>query len=315
MRIAVTGAAGYIGGWLAPALAARGHEVHGQDIAPGGGARFDLGDRDARQAWLDAFRPDLVIHLAALYGRVWGEKDLTRTARDNAGLTAALARDVAAAGVRLLYVSSSEVYGTAASQTGPLSGDSPLGPLNMYGLSKKWGEEACRLYCPDGLVVARLNMPYGPAAQEPAPGDIPHHSGRAGSAGYNALHTMAWQAYHGMPITVHRDTGRCFTWIGDAITGLVRVAERAPAGTLNVCRSDEPVLMADLARRCAALVPGCTSVITETEPPAGVTPRKDLDDAALRALGWVPQVSLDGGLPATLEYMARFGRDGRWAGG
>ena len=58
----------------------------------------------------------------------------------------------------------------------------------------------------------------------------------------------------------------------------------------------------------------CVSVITETGPPAGVTPRKDLDDTALRALGWEPQVSLDEGLPLTLEYMSRFGRDGRWAG-
>lgn len=309
MKICVTGAAGYIGGWLVPALQARGHEVHGQDIAPGADTRFDLGYEQARQAWLEAVRPDLVIHLAALYGRIWGEKDLARTALANAGLTAALARDVAAAGARLLYASSSEVYGTAAA--GPLGAGSPLGPLNMYGLTKKWGEEACRLYAPDGLAVARLNMPYGPAAVLPELGTAPHHSGRAGPAGYNALHTMLWQAHHGLGITVHAGTERCFTWIADAIAGLVLVAETGHEGTLNICRSDEPVLMSGLAKRCTALVPGSASVITETDPPAGVTPRKDLDDTPLRALGWEPTVNLDEGLPATLEYMSRFGPDGR----
>ena len=312
MRICVTGAAGYIGGHLVPALEARGHEVHGQDIRPGADMRFDLGYEQARRAWLEAFRPDLVIHLAALYGRIWGEQDLARTALANAGLTAALARGTAKAGARLLYVSSSEVYGTAADGPEPLDGTSPLGPLNMYGLTKKWGEEACRLYCPDGLVITRLNMPYGPARVPPGPGTVPHHSGRAGMHGYNALHTMTWQAHHGTPITVHRGTVRCFTWIGDAIAGLALAAEKAPAGTLNICRSDEPVLMTGLAARCCALVPGCASQITETDPPAGVTPVKDLDDTALRALGWKPQVNLDEGLPLTLDYMSRFGRDGRW---
>ena len=314
MKICVTGASGYVGGWLVPALTARGHEVHGQDIKPGADARFDLAYEQARQAWLDAVRPDLVIHLAALYGRVWGEQDLARTALANAGLTAALARDTAKAGARLLYASSSEVYGAAAAGPGQLGDWSQLEPLNMYGLTKKWGEEACRLYCPDGLAVARLNMPYGPAAVLPQAGQVPHHSGRAGPHGYNALHTMLWQAHHSLDIAVHRDTERCFTWIAAAIGGLVTVAESGYEGTLNVCRADEPVLMAYLAWQCTALVPGCTSVITETDPPAGVTPRKDLDDTALRALGWEPQVSLDEGLPVTLDYMSRFGRDGRWQG-
>ena len=310
----MTGAAGYIGQHLVPALAARGHEVHGQDIRPGADARFDLGYEQARQAWLEAVSPDLVVHLAALYGRVWGERDLTATAADNAGLTAALARDTTGAGARMMYVSSSEVYGMSAASGALTTEASLLEPLNMYGATKKWGEEACRLYAPDGLAIARLNMPYGPAAVPPGPGSVPHHSGRAGPYGYNALHTMLWQAHHGLDITVHAGTERCFTWIGDAITGLILVAESGRAGCWNVCRNDDHVSMAYLAERCIALVPGCASAVTRTDAPAGVTHCKYLDDIALRALGWEPQVNLDEGLPATLEYMSRFDRDGRWQG-
>lgn len=287
--------------------------MHGQDIRPGAGAMFSLEHEPARKAWLDEVRPDLVIHLAALYGRIWGERDLAATVTANTGLTAALARDVAAAGARLLFVSSSEVYGASA-QAGPVTEDAPLAPLNMYGASKKWGEEACRLYAPDGLAICRLNMPYGPAAVLPAPGSVPHFSGRAGVLGYNVLHTMLWQASHNLPISVHRGTRRCLTWVGDTVRGIIMIAESGRAGVWNVNRADDMTDVAEIARRCTALVPGCVSVITETDPPEQVTLVKRLDNAALLRLGWAPEVPLDAGMKETLDYIRRFGVDGRWDG-
>lgn len=313
MRIAVTGAAGYIGGHLTRDLAARGHEVLTQDVIPGTDCTFDLSLPNARLQWLHETEPELVVHLAARYGRVWCEADLVRTAEVNAGITAELARDCAARGIRVLYVSSSEVYGLAVLRAGPVPEDAALHPLNMYGLSKKWGEEACRAYAPEGLAVARLNMPYGPAAVLPQPGTVPHHSGRVGDVGYNALHTMLWQAHHGMPITVHRGTERCYTWIADAIRGLAVIAESGRAGTWNVCRDDDYLSSADLARRCVALA-GSDSHVIEKEPDGQVTPRKHLSSARLRALGWQSSVSLADGMRETLAYVSMFDRECRWRG-
>lgn len=313
MRIAVTGAAGYIGGHLTRDFAARGHEVLTQDVIPGTDCTFDLSLPNARLQWLHETEPELVVHLAARYGRVWCEADLVRTAEVNAGITAELARDCAARGIRVLYVSSSEVYGLAALRAGPVPEDAALHPLNMYGLSKKWGEEACRAYAPEGLAVARLNMPYGPAAVLPQPGTVPHHSGRVGDVGYNALHTMLWQAHHGMPITVHRGTERCYTWIADAIRGLAVIAESGRAGTWNVCRDDDYLSSADLARRCVALA-GSDSHVIEKEPDGQVTPRKHLSSARLRALGWQSSVSLADGMRETLAYVSMFDRECRWRG-
>jgi len=313
MRIAVTGAAGYVGGWLVKILTERGHEVFSQDIARGARERFDLEDASVRRPWLFDHHPDLVIHLAAKYGRVWGEQGMRETAALNAGMTAELARDCGEAGIRLLYASSSEVYGLAASRSGPVGEDVALRPLNMYGLSKKWGEEACRVYAPDGLAIVRLNMPYGPPATLPAPGTIPHHSGRVGTYGYNALHTMLWLARHDRDITVHRGTERCFTWAPDAIRGLVMVAESGKAGTWNVCRDDDHMSMDDVAKRCVAAVRGSYSKVVVKAPPAGVTLRKRLDDTRLRQLGWIPEISLDEGIPQTLRYVAKFDEDGVYA--
>lgn len=319
MRIAVTGAAGYIGGWLLPELKARGHHVHAQDLNGPGTITawdawhdFNLLDGGHRAAWLRDCRPDAVIHLAALYGRVWGEQDLAETARANAGLTAALARDTAAAGARLMLASSSEVYGASADQ-GAVTPGSPLRPRNMYGLSKKWAEEAAALYAPRGLMACRLNMPYGPARNPPPPGTAPATSGRAGPLGYNVLHTMAWQASHGMDITVHKGTTRCLTWAGDTARGLAVILESGHAGTWNVCRDDDHRPVAELARRAVELA-GSASRIREEPPPPRVTLRKPLDNTGLLALGWEPAVGLDEGMKHTLAWYSRFGPDGRWHG-
>ena len=130
---------------------------------------------------------------------MWGEVDMVKTAGINAGLTAMLARDCAdprrAAHVHV----SSEVYGETANQrtcyTDARHGlVAPLQPLNMYGMSKKWGEEAAVRYAPDGLIITRLNMPYGPAYWPPHSGERTATSGQPGTVGYNVLHSMLWEA-------------------------------------------------------------------------------------------------------------------------
>lgn len=321
MKVAVTGAAGYIGGWLLAELHRRGHEVHAQDLVhPNAVERtwetfraFDLRHEDARTDWLDEFRPDAVIHLAALYGRVWGEKDMYKTAGMNAGLTGALARDTAAAGARLLFMSSSEVYGHAADRgpVGPYC--SALEPMNMYGLSKKWGEEAARAYAPDGLMVTRLNMPYGPAWWPPHVAEVPHISGRPGTLGYNVLHSMLWEAEHGLPLVVHRGTERCLTWVGDSVRGLADILESGFMGTWNVNRNDDHRPVQDIARLVKE-VTGSDSAIVLQDPPERVTLRKSLLDTELRQLGWEPETSLEDGAKQAYEYFRRFDRNGAWRG-
>lgn len=322
MRVAVTGASGYIGGWLMAELHARGHEVHAQDLvlrfhSPAAERHwssfrtFDLGSPE-RARWLRACRPDVVIHLAALYGRVWGERDMVKTAGANAGLTAELARDCSAAGARLMFMSSSEVYGRTA-DWGTVYPHSTLQPLNMYGLSKKWGEEAAQLYAPAGLMITRLNMPYGPAFWPPRAGEVPDISGKPGLVGYNVLHSMLWQAGHGFDLKVHHGTERCLTWVGDTVCGLAMIMEAGQPGTWNVNRNDDHRPVSELAEAVVALT-GSSSRIIEEDPPPGVTLRKSLDSAELLALGWRPEVSLDDGMKRAWEYFRGFGQDGAWQG-
>jgi UDP-glucuronate decarboxylase len=320
----VTGAAGYIGGWLLAELTNRGHEVHAQDLVRphdaanfGTWRTFDLASPQ-RHDWLRATEPEVVIHLAALYGRVWGETDMVKTAGINAGLTAQLARDCAAAGIRLMFMSSSEVYGETANHrtcyTDARHGlVAPLQPLNMYGMSKKWGEEAAARYAPDGLMITRLNMPYGPSWWHPRKGERTSTSGQPGTVGYNVLHSMVWEAEVGFDLVVHQGTERCLTWVGDTVRGLAMILESGQAGTWNVNRNDDHRQVADIARAVVDMT-GSTSKISVEDPPPRVTMRKSLDNTGLLELGWAPTVELDEGMKRTWEYFRRFDRNGVWQG-
>jgi nucleoside-diphosphate-sugar epimerase len=183
IRILVTGNAGFVARHLMWGFADT-HEMHGIDRWTG-----DLHDPRVIRREIGSFQPDLVIHLAAKVGRLFGEDDPLQTIRDNTLITTDIACACRDMGVRLAYASTSEVYGDQGSH-GCLEED-PFDrlPHNIYGLSKRWGEEAARLYTHDP-VIFRLSMPYGPG--------LPAGRGRA------ALINMLHQALHRQPIVVHK---------------------------------------------------------------------------------------------------------------
>ena len=177
-RVVVTGGAGFIGSHLVDALVPVSGEVvvfdnfstgsdGNLDHLPEGAVeviRADIRDRDAlANAFAGA---DVVFHLAVQCLRLsfrdpHGVHEVNATGSLNVALAAA------AAGVRrLVYVSSSEVYGTAASV--PMDEEHPLNPTTVYGASKLAGElYALAVHRSAGLPVTLVRPfnSYGPRAQ------------------------------------------------------------------------------------------------------------------------------------------------------
>jgi UDP-glucose 4-epimerase len=176
MSIWVTGAKGFVGGYLARELANAGHEVHGI----GHGA---LEDPDKRrlglQIWINgeidatnlnalAIRsglPTTVYHLAG--GSSVGlsisqpYEDFFRTVVSTARLLDWLRSS--APECRLISVSSAAVYG--ANHEGPISQNGATLPMSPYGQHKLMMEQMCRSYAVTfGIrsTVARLFSVYGP---------------------------------------------------------------------------------------------------------------------------------------------------------
>lgn len=312
MRVLVTGACGWIGGHLTRGLSARGHDVTFYDLrCPRTEAPHYLGDIRDRVVVERAMRsgPDVVVHLAARYGRVWCESKQADAFDVNVAGTALIAEVCQEAGVPFVLASSSEVYGIRAGDPRGLRTEEErhdLRPLNTYGETKLMAEKAARrILDPDLLAIWRLNMPYGPGGR---PGD----SGVPGY-GYNALHTWIWQAAHGLLLTVYRDTSRSWTWIGDVVDAMIMLLEVGHRGTINVCSSRDMQTSYDTAKTVLALAVGSTSTINEVDAPAGVTPWKQLDDRLLYDLGWEPSIDLTDGIGRTIGWMRdRFDKWGRW---
>jgi len=221
---------------------------------------------------------------------------VTETIMDNAGMTANVAKACGERGIKLVYASTSEVYGDRGNHT-CREADSPVGdarwglPHNAYGLSKLHGEHYCQLYAPDELVILRLSMPYGPG--------LPAGRGRA--ALVNFLH----QAMNREPLIVHRDSERAWCWIGDTVRGIRMILESEQAGAWNVGRDDNAVPMRTVAEMACELVGAPKSLIEEVDPPDRQTVVKRLSTDKLRSLGWEPDIDLLHGMLRTLEWLER----------
>jgi nucleoside-diphosphate-sugar epimerase len=194
----------------------------------------------------------------------------------------------ACANLRVVYVSSSEIYGDhgpfCISETSAYRKQ----PHNLYGLTKRWGEEVFRLYCPE-LVIARGNMIYGPRQQT--------------GEGLAALPTFLQLATDRKPIRVHRGAERSWCHVHDFVRALRLLIERGE-GTYNVGRDDDPRPMREVAEIACRLTGAPQDLVEEVDPPAKhQTVVKRVSTQRLRALGFKPQVGLEAGMANMLETM------------
>jgi dTDP-4-dehydrorhamnose reductase len=207
MRLLVTGAAGMLGRDVVAAANDAGHEV----VAL---ARADLDIRDdaaVRAALRDA-RPDAVLNCAAwtdVDGAEAHEHAATAVNGEGAGHVAAAA---AAAGARLVHVSTDYVFDGDAGE--PYAEDAPTGPRSAYGRSKLAGERAVAA-AQGRHAIVRSSWLFGPH-------------------GPNFVDTMRRIGAERDEVAVVDDQIGCPTYTGHLARALVAVAEHDLSGVLHV---------------------------------------------------------------------------------
>ena len=245
MRVLITGGAGFVGSHLSEGFLARGDEVVALDTGSQAKVRHLLGhpnfhlvvDSVMNAELLDglAAKADLIYHLAGVVGVEHYVADPYHVLNVNVNGTQHVLRAAYKHGRRLVFSSTSEVYGRNPDVPWSEDADRVLGSTSIdrwcYSTSKAASEHFCLAYRRLGLPVTILRYfnVYGPRLDRLDVGRV--------------ITIFLGQLLRGEPLTVIGDgtQTRCFTYIDDAIratiaAGLVREAE---GQVLNVGTNQE----------------------------------------------------------------------------
>ncbi len=295
MRYLVTGAAGFIGSHLAESLLGQGHEVVGLDCFTD---YYDPALKEENARGLDMRRVDLaedaidlegfdgVFHLAGQPGvRSFGEV-FPLYVRRNVLASQRLFEAAAGAGVKVVFASSSSVYGAA--ERFPTPEETRPRPLSPYGITKHACELLAAAYAHEfalDCVVLRYFNAFGPR-QRP---DM-------------AFTRIAEALLAGTPFHLFGDgdQSRGWTYVADIVSATI-AAMTDGTGTYNVGGAIEASLNETIGLLEA--VSGRTLELTRDPAVHGDQRRTSADTTRIRAeLGWVPATSLEDGLNAQWQW-------------
>jgi nucleoside-diphosphate-sugar epimerase len=293
LRIAVTGAGGFVGRHVVEELVRRGHLVEaavGRRSAPEhplvNATRVNLLDVQAGRAWLHACRPDGLLHAAwfAVPGEYWTSAENQRWLEASAALfTAAL--DAGAR--RIVGIGSCAEYlwdGQPSSEA-----HTPIRPATSYGKAKDQTRAAlAELGGKHGAswAWARLFFLFGPF--EPPSRLIPSVV-RSVLRGTTATCTAGTQE-------------RDFLYVRDAASALVALLESPVQGPVNVA-SGRAMAVRTLVERLLARAGGGRVAFGALPMASGEPTRIVADTARLRnEVGWADETTLDEALDESIAF-------------
>lgn len=162
--ILITGASGFVGGRIVKTL-----EDKFTLLTPSH-ADLDLTSTEDVDIYIQENKPDIILHLAAISNTGYCEEHPQDSYLVNVASVENLASAAAKHGAKLVFFSSDQIY-NGNIETGPLTEDIHVSPVNHYGKHKLLAEERALALCPD-CVALRATWMY----DTPRPGMRTHNN-------------------------------------------------------------------------------------------------------------------------------------------
>lgn len=304
MKILVTGGAGFIGSHLCERLLKLGHTVVCLDNFLTGtranvvhllsNQKFSLQEGDV--ATFNDEACDAIVHLACPAAPRAYQKNPIATLRVSFEGTRNLLELARKNQARLVFTSSSEVYGDPLVH--PQGEDywgnvNPNGPRACYDEGKRVAEALCLAYAREHKIdvrLARVFNTYGPGMQA--------DDGRA-------VPNFITQALQNKPMTVYGDGSqtRSLCYIDDLIEGIITMLRQEGIGfnPINLGNPDELTMLA-LAQEIKSLTDSSSEIIFQPLPQDDPHHRCPDITRAKNILNWSPGITRQEGLQLTIEW-------------
>lgn len=286
--VLVTGAGGFVGGWMVRHFLSQGREVvagvHAirHDIAfPCAVEVFDLDDPSSIYTLVDRLRPTAVVHLAGMASPHIANTRPEAAHRVNFLGTLRLLEACKSVGIRpsFLVAGSATVYGRVEASELPLTESQGVRPADHYSLSKAAQESLAPLY--QGIFPVVVARPFN----HTGPGQVRDFALPAFASQIARIEAGRQDAVIRVgDLSAERD----YLHVADVVDAYSLLLRRRESGVYNVCSGAAHPMswwLEMLVER--ARVP----VRIERDPsrvfPQG-NPRLAGDNSRLRALGWAP---------------------------
>ncbi len=305
----VTGAAGFIGSTLSDTLLEQGKDVIGIDCFTDYYERstkeknlesskthenFSFLELDLAEADLsDAFSGvDVVYHLAAQPGVRYSWENFDVYLKNNIKATQRVLEAAKESGSRVIFSSSSSVYGDAEL---PLTEDTKARPVSPYGASKLACEHLCRIYSESfkvPTVSLRYFTVYGPR-QRP---DM-------------AINIFTHKILAGEPIKIYGsgEQTRDFTYVQDIVDGTIAAGESSLSNDILNIGGGSQIMLNDLISKIEKALGKEAKIEKEESQRGDMKHTKASLDRAKKDIGYEPKISIDEGIKRYTDWVVSNG--------
>jgi len=296
VNVLVTGGLGVIGTPLVRELKKRGHEVWVCDQMhsdKSNYSRCDVRHFHQVQRMFEEHNFDYVYHLAAEFGR-WNGEDYYETLwTSNVIGTKNIIRMQEKLGFRLIYFSSSEVYGDYDGiMREEVMDQVAIKQLNDYAMTKWVGEmqviNSAEMKDTESVRLRLFNT-YGP--------------GEYYSPYRSVICMFIYRALHNLPYTVYLNHHRTSSYIDDTVRTLAKIVENFIPGEVYNIAGTQYHDIKYLSELILDAVGIDDSTVNYKEAEAFTTKDKQVDTSkAGRDLSHKLQIPLEEGIPLTVEW-------------